>query len=481
MKSINSVLLARATKKLANRACAVSVTLGILAGTAAIGAPAYAAPAVQPAAAASNVVNDSNRVQVQQVFDGINKFRASKGLKPVKFYVSGSKVAQDWSTHMAATDSFYHNPNYGKDSRTQGWSSAGEIIAGRWDRNGQGLVDQWIKSPPHNDAMSDPGYEMIGIGVAFTDGDYQTHPDRYSMYGTVNLYSFNTDPRDVYSSPNAYFSSLTAPKPPALAKCATVAGAVASGKDLSRASIKSTGDYISVDTSGRLWRYPEQSNKTLGKRVLIGNSGWQHARTTSVTDWNNDGYLDIVAHWSDGKVRVYKGKAAGGFYGYLNAGSIAKSSTIVADRFCNNSPFPSIVEKTSSGVLNLYPNAKGGAFHPAPNTFNTGWSNYNLAIVDFDKDGKKDILGAQKYTGQLKLYRTNGRGTFISEARKVVGRSGWGTAATFTDTAGFGSGSGQGMIVKFRNGVVRYYELPKNGIASAKQIGYGFGKYNSFS
>ncbi|WP_139186714.1 FG-GAP-like repeat-containing protein [Arthrobacter crystallopoietes] len=472
--------MARATKKLAIRACAVSVMLTIVAGTAAISAPAYAAPAVQPAAAASNVVNDSNRTQVQQVFDGINKFRASKGLKPVKFYVSGSKVSQDWSTHMAANDWFDHNPQYSLDKRTPGWNAAGEIIAARWDRNGQGLVDQWIKSPPHNAAMSNPAFNVIGVGVAFTDGDYRTHPDRYSMYGTVNLYGYSTTPSGVYSSPNAYYSTLTAPKP-ALAKCATVAGTIASGKDLSRASIKSTGDYISVDTSGRLWRYPEQSNKTLGKRALIGNSGWQHARTTSVTDWNNDGYLDIVAHWSDGKVRVYKGKATGGFYGYLNAGSIAKSSTIVADRFCNNNPFPSIVEKTSAGVLNLYPNTKGDAFHPTPNKFNTGWSNYNLAIVDFDKDGKKDILGAQKYTGQLKLYRTNGRGTFISEARKVVGPSGWGTAATFTDTVGFGSGSAQGMIVKFRNGVVRYYELPKNGIASTKQIGYGFGKYNSFS
>ncbi len=478
--------------RVAKRASAAALAAAVLSGSAALATPALATPAlatpalaapVQPAAAASNVLNDSNRAQVQQVFDGINAFRKSKGLKPVRFYVNAAKVSQGWSTTMANTGVFKHNPGYTKDPRITGWNGAGEIIAARSDRNGQGLVDQWIKSPGHNAIMSDPNYTVIGVGIAFSD----ERGGRYEMYGTANFFRYSSEPAGTYSSPSAYYAGLAAPAPaPApsvqpIAQCTPVAGAPAAGRDLSRASIKSAADYVAADSAGRLWRYPEKSGRALGSRVLIGSSGWQHARSTSVTDWNNDGYLDIVAHWSDGKVRVYKGKATGGFSTWFSAGSIAASSTVIADRLCANNPFPGLVAKDAGGSLSLYQNLKGAAFHAAPNKFNTGWGNYGIALTDFDQDGRKDILGANRTSGVLKLYRTNGKGALIPETRPTIGRSGWSTAATFTDAPGFGTGSANGMTVKFRNGIVRYYELPGGQVGTAKQIGTGFGTYNTFS
>ncbi|EMY33400.1 Allergen V5/Tpx-1 family protein [Arthrobacter crystallopoietes BAB-32] len=476
MTFIRRVLRTGSTARFARHACAGAVALGLLAGSAALAAPANAAP-VQPAAAASNVLNDSNRLQVQQVFDGINNFRRSKGLKPVKFYVNAAKVAQDWSTRMANTGVFEHNPYYAKDARVSGWSTAGEIIAARSDRVGQGLVDQWIKSKDHNDIMSDPDYTVVGVGIAFSD----EAGGRFEMYGTANFFDYNPDrTTGVYTSPNAYYATPE-PAVQSLSQCTSVAGSPAAARDLSQASIKSPADYIAADSAGKLWRYPEKDNRTLGKRVLIGSSGWQHARSTSVADWNNDGYLDIVAHWSDGKIRVYKGRATGGFSPWFSAGSIATTSTVIADRLCSNNPFPGLIVKDASGNLSLYQNLKGAAFHAAGNKFNTGWGNYTIAITDFDQDGRKDLLGAHKTTGVLKLYRTNGKGALVSEARKTVGSSGWSTAATFTDATGFGTGSANGMIVKFRNGTVRYYELPADRVAASKQIGYGFSTYNPFS
>ena len=474
--------------RIATQASAAAIAAAVLAGSAALAAPANAAPAtatpalaapVQPAAAASNVLNDSNRAQVQQVFDGINAFRKSKGLKPVRFYVNAAKVSQDWSTRMANTGVFEHNPDYGYDPRVAGRTAWGEIIAARDDRRGQGLVQQWIDSPPHNKIMSDPNYTVIGVGIAFSD----ERGGRYEMYGTANFFRYSSEPTGTYSSPNAYYATLAAPAPAVqpIAQCTAVAGTPATGRDLSRASIKSAADYVAADSAGRLWRYPEKSHRALGSRVLIGSGGWQHARSTSVTDWNNDGYLDIVAHWSDGKVRVYKGKATGGFSTWFSAGSIAASSTVIADRLCTNNPFPGLVVKDAGGNLSLYQNLKGAAFHAAPNKFNTGWGNYGIALTDFDQDGRKDILGANRTSGVLKLYRTNGKGALIPETRPTIGRSGWSTAATFTDAPGFGAGSANGMTVKFRNGTVRYYELPAGRVGTAKQIGTGFGTYNTFS
>jgi uncharacterized protein YkwD len=474
--------------RITRRASAAAVAAALLAGSAALSAPANAAPArpspalaasVQPAAAASHVLTDSNRAQVQQVFEGINAFRKSKGLKPVRFYVNAAKVSQDWSATMASTGVFEHNPGYGDDPRVAGRTAWGEIIAARSDRYGQGLVDQWINSPRHNAIMSDPDYTVIGVGIAFSD----EAGGRYEMYGTANFFRYSSEPQGVYSSPNAYYASLPAPAPAVqpIAQCTGVAGTPVTGRDLSGASIKSAADYVAADSAGRLWRYPEKSNRSLGSRVLIGSSGWQHARSTSVTDWNNDGYLDVVAHWSDGKVRVYKGKTTGGFSTWFSAGSVSSSSTVIADRLCSNNPFPGLVAKDAGGNLALYQNLKGAAFHAAPNKFNTGWGNYSIALTDFDQDGRKDILGANKTSGVLKLYRTNGRGALIPETRPTIGRSGWSTAVTFTDAPGFGSGSANGMSVKFRNGTVRYYELPAGRVGTAKQIGTGFTTYNTFS
>lgn len=189
----------------------------VLAGTIALtglsfsAAPANAAP-VAVTMGTQNIVNDNNYQQIVDVFNGINRFRASKGLAPVKFNAAISRnVTQPWTNHMAATDSFYHNPDFAKNAPA-GWSSAGEIIAARSDRTGQGLVDQWINSPPHNTIMSDPRSNVISLGVTFTDGTWQT-PNRYPMYGTANFYGYNTLPAETYNTAQDWVNAVSGPAP----------------------------------------------------------------------------------------------------------------------------------------------------------------------------------------------------------------------------------------------------------------------------
>jgi D-alanyl-D-alanine carboxypeptidase len=110
---------------------------------------------------------------------------------------------------MAATDNIYHNPDY-VTGTPDGYLRASEIIAARWDRSGQGLVNQWINSPGHNAIMSLPDMTTVGIGVAYTDGVAGVTPNRYSMYGTANLFGYNGTPAGTYASPADYFAG----KPP---------------------------------------------------------------------------------------------------------------------------------------------------------------------------------------------------------------------------------------------------------------------------
>lgn len=178
--------------------CTVAATLagGLAAANASVFVPQ----------SAENVVHDSNQQQIIDVFNGINAFRASKGLSPVRFSVPISSVSQAWSDAMAAADTFYHNPDFTRGVPA-GWSAASEIIAARWDRTGQGLVDQWIYSPGHNAIMSDPQYNTMGIGVAFTDKtDTGTSAVRYGMYGTANLFRYSRTPEGTYASPADYFA-----------------------------------------------------------------------------------------------------------------------------------------------------------------------------------------------------------------------------------------------------------------------------------
>lgn len=177
--------------------------------------PASASP-VNVTAGIENVVHDSNQQQIIDVFNGINTFRASKGLPPVMFNVPLSGISQKWSEEMAATDYFRHNPNY-TGGAPAGYTNASEIIAARNDRIGQELVNQWINSPGHNAVMSDARYTTMGIGVAFTD---KTTPQdlsatRYGMYGTANLFRYTTIPEGTYASPADYFAGKPPIKPPA--------------------------------------------------------------------------------------------------------------------------------------------------------------------------------------------------------------------------------------------------------------------------
>jgi uncharacterized protein YkwD len=193
-----------------NKVTAGLCGIAVMAGTFAVNIPVASAN-VLVTQGVENVVKDSNQQQIIDVFNGINAFRASKGLAPVKFSVPISSISQGWSDKMASTDTFYHNPNYVAGAPSN-WQAASEIIAARWDRSGQGLVDQWIGSPGHNAIMSDPQYNTMGIGVAFTDLSTPEDPSatRYGTYGTANLFRYADIPTGTYNSPADYFAG----KPP---------------------------------------------------------------------------------------------------------------------------------------------------------------------------------------------------------------------------------------------------------------------------
>jgi hypothetical protein len=148
-----------------------------------------------------DLFKESNRQVLIDTFDGINAFRATKGLKPLKFNVNIAAVSQRWSDTMAETGSFMHNGDY-ITGTPEGWASASENIAWyTYAPSGQRFVDMWINSPGHNANMSRPDDQYMGIGISSVDGRY---------YATANHFRYQDGvvPPGSYDSPRDFFNGL---------------------------------------------------------------------------------------------------------------------------------------------------------------------------------------------------------------------------------------------------------------------------------
>jgi hypothetical protein len=117
-------------------------------------------------------------------------------------------------------------------------------------------------------------------------------------------------------------------------------------------------DVVAEDSSGALWMYPSSGTvngtSTLGTRVKIGSS-WTTYTLEGMTDWDNDGHMDLVAMDSTGLLWLYPGDTA---------------------------------HDTSTARVQI----------------GTGWTNYTIAgLPDWDGDGKADIV-ARGPGGLLWMY-----------------------------------------------------------------------------
>ncbi|MDP9906666.1 CAP domain-containing protein [Arthrobacter bambusae] len=417
-------------------------------------APTKSSPAAVPLVSAQALVNDDNSAQVLAVFNAINAYRTSLGLNPVKYNPTVSSLSQDWSNNIASRQVIEHRPNFWTDPRALNPNNgAGEVIAVRWDRDAAQLVEWWKSSPAHDALLRDPRFNVIGVGITFTDGNYQTTPNSYTMWGVVNLFGYTTLPAGTVNSPGA---GTAPPQLPPPTVCDPIVKHEPPTLDLSAAAIRSAGDLVAVDPSGNLRDYPALGNGTFGPARTVG-TGFAGAKEVMTTDWDRDGVIDVLVQMLDGRLLLYPGVVSGGFKAPVVLGlSGWQSMTMAVGIWCGNNRLPQILAIDSSGALYLYRNV-GLTAMVGRTQVGTGVSAIRLSMVDYDADGFQDLLAVEA-NGNLRLYRGSGLTTPKSEARLVVG-TGW------TDYSGLRSLNGvtglntTGIAGLLSNGTIEYWDL----------------------
>lgn len=222
------------------------------------------------------------------------------------------------------------------------------------------------------------------------------------------------------------------------------------------APLTGPADVVTADAAGRLWNYPATGAAGLGSRYQIG-TGWTGLKSLHVADWDADGISDVVSQSTSGAVKVYLGSGTGGFARTITpAGAGWSGITFITGHWERGSRHPGLVGKDTAGNLYYWANPNGTAL-AAARRIGTGWNGLRIAMTDFDSDGNQDLLAANT-AGYMRLFRSGGAGTFLSEARKTVG-AGWGSVPHFsgkTDYAGTGS---KGILGVLASGQVRYYPI----------------------
>lgn len=425
-------------------------------------------PTAQPAPSSSAtlpqtqaLVPDNNSAAILTVFNKINEYRASLGLKPVKYHPTVASMSQEWSDSIASREVIEHRANFWTDPRALSPNNgAGEVIAIRTDRDAAQLVEWWKGSPGHNAMLIDPRFNVMGAGISYTNSTYQ-------IWGVVNFLGYTTLPPGTIDSPSSTSTGGSAFPAPAPSVCDAPVKHMPPTLDLSAAAITSPADIVTVDSSGQLLRRASTGGRTYGAAKVIG-SGFIGVKEVFITDWDRDGAYDLLTQWTNGNLTLHRGIAGGGFTPSVTLGAGGwETLTLAVGVWCANNRMPQILALDGGGNLYLYPN-RGPGDISARATVATGVSAARLAMVDYDADGFQDLL-ALRGDGSVLLYRGWGTTALRAEARPTVA-TGWQDVTAvrpLKDVTGLNS---TGIALRRASDVVQYWDLSGGSLASPSNV-----------
>src|SRR6185312_1791867 len=133
---------------------------------------------------------------------------------------------------------------------------------------------------------------------------------------------------------------------------------------------------------------------------------------------------------------------------------------------------PSIIAKNRDGKLYTYANKDGAKPGPRKLLSSGKWKSQQIMAMDFDGDTKMDLV-ARSAAGQLKLYRSNGKGRLIKENRKVVSGSNWNAMTHLSAAEGHLAAGQPGILARDKKGNLYFYPVSSKKIQNRVTVGVG--------
>ncbi|MCZ2404683.1 VCBS repeat-containing protein [Paenarthrobacter sp. Z7-10] len=375
---------------------------------------------------------------VKEVLRLTNQYRADNGLTRVVWNAKIAAISQQWAATIDTRIdqdkldmATIHRPAGWGSLLPEGYDWYSEIIA--INNTPQQVVDWWMNSPSHRAALLDPRVTDVGIGYVRS-----TKAGWAGMYSVVlNLVG--------YPSTRATLPPMPVIKP---------------------------GDVAVVDVDGGLYVYSSAHGADLWQRKYI-SSGWGTAQQIEVTDWNSDGISDLVTVWNSGRLTVSYGQSNGlmGPLQVIGNGGWA-GYDISVTTWSRGDVYPSILATNrATGGLYYYRNTTGGVLNNRTQ-IGVGWRGLTTLSLDFDADGYMDVV-ARTPQGQLKLYRGNGAGRFVSESRAVIGNGGWNAMDHISSVTNHLGDEESGILARDTAGNLQYYPVGANRFLPRITIGHG--------
>jgi hypothetical protein len=202
---------------------------------------------------------------------------------------------------------------------------------------------------------------------------------------------------------------------------------------------------------------------------LAGPSGLSGSRVYGPGDWSNDGKADVAAIDASGDLWLHRGDGNGGVASdraKLGNGWTTYTAIPAGDLTGDGQPDLLGVDK-ATGLLYLYKWRPGSGSFATAQRVGNGWLGWQLhAAGDLNGDGKGDIIGIDQ-RGDMYCYAGSGAGTF---QKSVKCGNGWGTYQLAAGASLNGDGLADIVGRDNSNGNVYFYRGLGQGKFATKQI-----------
>lgn len=229
-----------------------------------------------------------------------------------------------------------------------------------------------------------------------------------------------------------------------------------------RPDIASTADLVSVSASGLLTVRPSNGRGVWGSPKKLG-TGWnaKAVKSLHVVDWQSRGVMDLLVQRKDGTLTLHQANGDGK---YPLAGKDLPGKwgprQITVGRVSAIANEPAMVSTDAAGNLYLHEIIKSTGALRSAKRIGTGFTGYNLSLVDVRGKGYADLIGHKGGS----LYWWQNRGNKTLTGRKVLRTGGW-SGMTHISAAKRHYGQYEGLVYRVASGEMRYISAKSGTLA----------------